>query len=327
MAVVAGVVAVTVAGLAFGEARSTPIGTGVVVINTNLAYQGGRAAGTGIVLSSSGEVLTNNHVIRGATTIRIVLPGTGRSYTAKVVGYDVTDDVAVLQASGATNLKTVVLGDSTKLKLGQAVRAVGNAGGTGSLVSASGKVTGLARSITVSDDQGGATRLTGLIETDAALQAGDSGGPLFNAAGDVVGMDTAASVGSGYRELASTDGYAIPTNKALAIAARIEGGKASATVHIGGTALLGVQLDTGRFADTASGAVIAGVLPGGPAAAAGLAPGDVITRFGGRAISSPGALGAMVLARKPGAHVSITYIDQAGATHKTTITLGSGPPQ
>src|SRR3954469_20519592 len=113
----AGVLAVGVgAGLAFAKPRAAPIGTGVVVIETDLAYASGRAAGTGMVLNSSGEVLTNNHVIRGATTIRVVVPGPGRSYTAKVVGYSVSGDVAVLQADGASNLQTVsVAGSAVKV--------------------------------------------------------------------------------------------------------------------------------------------------------------------------------------------------------------------
>ncbi len=147
--------ATVAAGFAFAQPRSTPIGTGVVVIDTNLAYQGGEAAGTGMVLAPSGEILTNNHVIRGATTIKVVVPGTGHSYTAKVIGYDVTDDVAVLQASAASNLKTVTLGTSSGLKIGQLVKAIGNAHGTGSLVKTVGQITGLSRTITVNDESGG----------------------------------------------------------------------------------------------------------------------------------------------------------------------------
>jgi S1-C subfamily serine protease len=188
--------ATVAAGLALASTRSPAIGTGFVVIDTNLAYQGEQAAGTGMVLTSSGEVLTNNHVIRGATTVKVVVPATGRSYSASVVGYDVSDDVAVLQASGASNLKTASLGSSSTVDVGEPVKAVGNAGGTGRLTSASGTVTGLARAITVNNDQGGSERLTGLIETNAAVRPGDSGGPLLNAGGQVVGMDTAASVGS-----------------------------------------------------------------------------------------------------------------------------------
>ena len=197
-AVAAAVAATVAAGLAFAETRPAPIGNGIVVIDTDLAYQNGQAAGTGMVLTSSGVVLTNNHVIRNATTIKVVVPSTGRSYSASVVGYDATDDVAVLQANDASNLKTVSLGNSADVRDGQSVTAVGNAGGTGSLTHASGKVTDVNRAITVSDDQGGSENLSGLIETNASVQPGDSGGPLLNAAGQVIGMDTAASTSQGY---------------------------------------------------------------------------------------------------------------------------------
>ena len=324
--VAAVLVAAVAAGLAYARTRSAPVGSGVVVIETNLGYEGGQAAGTGMVLTSSGEVLTNNHVIRGATTIKIVLPGTGRTYSAKVVGYDVSDDVAVLQARGASNLTTVSLGNSAVVKVGQAVKAVGNAGGTGSLTTASGAVTGLARAITVSDEQGGAEHLTGLLETNAALQAGDSGGPLFNAVGKVIGMDTAVSVsGYGYRQISESDGYAIPINKALTIARTIEKGQSTAKIHVGGTAFLGVEVVANGY--DGSGAAIAAVVDGSPAEAAGLARGDVVVTFAGRAVSSPTALTSLVLAQKPGGKVSLTYLDESSSSHATTVTIGSGPPQ
>jgi S1-C subfamily serine protease len=314
------------AGLAYAKTRPKPVGSGIVVIETNLAYEGGEAAGTGMVLTSSGEILTNNHVIRGATTIKIVVPGTSRGWNAKVVGYDVTDDVAVLQASGASNLKTASLGNSAAVKIGQAVKAVGNAGGIGSLTAARGTVTGLAQSITVSDDQGGSESLTRLIETDAALQPGDSGGPLFNASAKVIGMDTAASSGnSDFGELASGDGYAIPINKALAIAKQIETGRATATVHIGRTAFLGLEITAAGY--DGSGAAVANVVDGGPAANAGLVPGDVITSFAGHAVSTPSDLTSLVLAQKPGTRVSVVYIDNGGTSWTTSLAIGSGPPQ
>jgi S1-C subfamily serine protease len=317
--------ATVAAGLALAGTRSTTIGTGFVVIDTNLAYQGQEAAGTGMVMTSSGEVLTNNHVIRGATTIKVVVPATGRSYTASVIGYDVSDDVAVLQAVGASNLKTASLGDSSTVDVGQSVKAVGNAGGTGRLSSASGTVTGLSRTITVNDDQGGSERLTGLIETNAAVRPGDSGGPLLNAGGQVVGMDTAASVGYGGQQAATGDGYAIPITKALSIAGQIKSGDASATIHVGGTAFLGVEVTANSY--DGSGAVVASVVPGSPADAAGLISDDLITSFGGRAISSPAGLTALVMTEKPGTPIAATYVDQTGATQTTTVTLASGPPQ
>jgi S1-C subfamily serine protease len=207
------------------------------------------------------------------------------------------------------------------------VKALGNAGGTGSLSSAVGRITGLARSITVSDDSGGSEHLSGLFETNAPLRAGDSGGPLLNASGRVVGMDTAASVagGSGLGYAASADGYAIPIDEAHAIARRIEAGNASAAVHIGPTAFLGIQVAADAYGG--SGAVVEEVVQGSPAAAAGLAPGDLITAVGGRAIASPATLGSIVGAEQPGAHVTVAFVDQSGWRHSATVTLASGPPR
>jgi S1-C subfamily serine protease len=313
-------------GAAHAASRTTvkPIGTGVVVIDTNLAYQGGSAAGTGMVLTSSGEILTNNHVIAGATTIKVVIPRTTHTYTARVVGYNTTADVAVLQLKKASNLKTITIGDASKLIVGSRVTAVGNAGGTGTLLSAKGTVTGLNRSITVQADNGGTEQLSGLIETNAGLQPGDSGGPLLNSAGRAVGMDTAASTGFGFASTGSNDGYAIPIGKATTIAKQIVSGKSSATVHIGPTAFLGIQLQSAAFG---GGARIAGVVPGGPAATAGLVPGDVITAVAGNAVSDPSGIASIVLAHKVGDTITITYTDTSGAAQTVTVTLGDGPPQ
>jgi S1-C subfamily serine protease len=323
--VLTGVVALGIgAGLAFARGSKTaPIGTGVVVIDTNLAYQNAAAAGTGMVLSPSGEVLTNNHVIKGATTITVVVPRSGRSYAATVVGYDVSDDVAVLQLKGASNLKTVTT-STARLALGKAVTALGNAGGTGSLSSARGKITGLGKSITASDDQGSSELLKGLIETNAALQPGDSGGPLLDGSGRVVGMDTAASTGFGFQAVSrTTDSYAIPIAKALTIAKAIESGTASTTVHVGGTAFLGIQVESGGQA----GALIAGVVPTGPAASAGLAAGDVITAVDGHSVSSPTDVSSLILTETPGTTVTVGYTDQSGTSQTASVTLGSGPAQ
>jgi len=319
-----------VASVAFARSGGRPTGTGIVVIDTNLAYQGGEAAGTGMVLTSSGEILTNNHVIRGATSIKVVVPATGKRYTARVVGYDVSHDVAVLQATGASNLKTVSTGDSSKVKVGQRVTAIGNAGGTGKLTFASGKVVARSRSITVSDDEGGSERLARLIETNASVQPGDSGGPLETAGGKVIGMDTAASLGSGFRMTAAGNGFAIPINRALSIARQIENGTSASTVHVGGTAFLGVTLapaQSGPFGSGAAGALIEGILNGGGADAAGLTSGDVITSVDGHAISTADQVGSQLLAMHPGDQVSIGFTDQFGASQTVTVTLGIGPPQ
>jgi S1-C subfamily serine protease len=326
------------AGTAFGATKTSapPIGTGVVVIDTNLAYQDARAAGTGMVLTSSGEILTNNHVIQGATTIKVAVPGTKHSYTADVLGYDATRDVALLQLQHASNLETAGIGNSSALAVGDRVTAIGNANGTGKLTSAKGAVTGLHKSISVQDDNGGTEHLSSLIEVNAALQPGDSGGPLLNASGKVVGMDTAASTGSGLEFAAyeqSTDAYAIPINNAVTIAKQIAAGSSSATVHIGGTAFLGIEVSglqvdpaAGGNSAPAQGVTIAGVVSGGSAASAGLAQGDMITSLDGRAVTTSTSLQSVIQAHKPGDAVIVAYTDATGQDQSATVTLASGPP-
>ena len=220
---------------------------GLVDVVSTDGYQQATAAGTGIVLTSNGVVLTNNHVIDGATAIKVTDIGNGRTYTAKVVGYDASHDVAVLQLQNASGLTTASLGDSSSVKTGDSVVALGNAGGKGGTPSvAAGTVTGLNQSITASDELGGTSeQLTGLIETNANIQPGDSGGSLVNAYGQVIGIDTAASSGSQVQSQSSqtqtTQAYAIPINEAVSLAQQMEAGTTSADVHIGATAFLGVQ--------------------------------------------------------------------------------------
>jgi len=333
-------------GLAFAHGNQRRLGNGVVVIETNLGYEDGAAAGTGMVLSSSGEILTNNHVIKGATTIKVVVPGTGRSYTAKVVGYDVSADVAVLKAQHASSLKTISLGDSSNLGVGEAVTALGNAGGTGRLTPAKGTITGLGKTITASDGGSNGELLNGLIETDAGVRPGDSGGPLLNKAGQAIGMDTAASTsaGSPYASETASDAYAIPIDQALSIVHQIESGRGSSDVHIGGTPFLGIEVgpvdtgygygygdsgygDGGYAPSESAGAQIASVVPNAPAAAAGLEAGDVITAIDGRTVASPSAVTSALLTEKPGARVSVAYTDPYGTSRTTTVTLADGPAQ
>lgn len=175
------------------------VSPGLVNINTVLGYEGARAAGTGIVLTPDGEVLTNHHVVQGATEISVENVGNGKTYSATVVGYDDNHDIAVLKLKDASGLQTAKIGDSSTVKVGDDVVGIGNAGGKGGTPSyAAGDVTALNQSITATDESGqNPENLTGLIATDANIQAGDSGGPLANAAGEVIGVDTAGSGGNG----------------------------------------------------------------------------------------------------------------------------------
>ena len=296
---------------AIAATREAPIGAGVVVINTNLRLEDTAAAGTGMVLTSSGRILTNNHVIAGATTIRVVVPNTTHRYAARVVGYDIADDVAVLQLRGAKNLRTVTIGSSATLRVGASVTAVGNSGGIGRLLSVHGRVIRLRKSVTVQNDSGERHRLTGLIETSAALRPGDSGGPLLDSAGWVVGIDTAASP-FGHRA------YAIPIATATRVTKQIVTGKASARVHIGATAFLGVQVQ---------GTTVADVVPGSPAEAAGLKPGDVLISIGGKRVTGAAGITSAVLAHKPGQVVTVVYTDETGTRRTARVRLATGPPQ
>jgi S1-C subfamily serine protease len=291
--------------------------TGIVDVFTTLGYQSGTAAGTGIIVTPGGEVLTNNHVIRGATAIRVVDVTTHRSYSATVVGYTIPGDVAVLQLAHASHLKTIPFGSSSTLKVGQPVTAAGNAGGTGGKPHlARGAITALHQSIVASDDAGGSEQLTNLIRTSADVQPGDSGGPLLSATGRVVGIITAGGSGG--------SGWAIPINTVRALAAQIVAGNASVAIHIGPTAFLGV---TPTDAPNGGGAQIQSVVPGSPAEASGLAQGDVITSLNGVAIGSSADLRTAVVALTPGTTVDIAWTDPTGATTTTQITPASGPPQ
>jgi S1-C subfamily serine protease len=320
------IAAAVVAAIGFSQhASAATIRTGVVDVTTNLAYQNASAAGTGIVLTASGEVLTNNHVIRGATTIRVIDPSTGRSYAADVVGYSVANDVAVLQLTGASHLHPVALGNSSTVKVGQRVTAVGNAGGVGGRPSAAtGKVTGVGLSIVASDGGGISEQLTGLIRVDAALQPGDSGGPLLNASGRVIGMDTAGS--STLAAYAPREGYAIPINRALVLAKQIVAGHSSATVHVGSTPFIGISV--GPPADPSiAGLQVVQVVPGTAAEQAGIGAGDTLTSVNGQPVGSYDSLTGLLLRYNAGASLTIAWIDQTGATQTATIVTGSGPPQ
>jgi S1-C subfamily serine protease len=235
------------------RAIANAVEPGVVDIQSNLQYVGGTAEATGMVISSNGLVLTNNHVIVDTTGLTATLVSTGQKFTAKWLGYDKTDDVSVIQLEGASGLRTVPLGNSSTVKQGDSVVAIGNAegvGGTPTVVT--GSITQLNQTITASDDLGGSETLHGMLQTDANIQEGDSGGPLVSASGKVIGMDTAASSGSFGNQGGSTIGFAIPINKALSIAHQIINGQGSATVKIGPSGFIGVLVPSQKASTLSS---------------------------------------------------------------------------
>ena len=309
-------------------AIATRVDPGIVDINTAIDAVGGqpptaRAAGTGMVLTSSGEVLTNNHVVAGATTITVTVTSSGQTYPASVIGVDPPDDVALLQLQGASGLATVSLADSSTVSLGQKVAAIGNALGRGGTPSITGgAVTALRQSISVRDDSGRPEQLHNLIQTDAEISPGDSGGPLVNASGQVVGMITAGAK-TQPNQTTSETGYAIPINDAIAIVNKIQGGQSSDRIIIGPAGFLGVAVQ-GVDAATASrlgvngGAQVIQVVPGTPAQSAGISVGAVITSVGGRSIDAPDQLGPAIYIHKPGERVSITWVDGSGS-HTTLV--------
>jgi S1-C subfamily serine protease len=295
----------------------------VVDVDTVLKYQQSEAAGTGIVLTAAGEILTNNHVVEGATSISVTVVATGKSYVATVVGTDASHDVAVLQLKGASGLTPAHLGTSGHVAVGDAVTAVGNAGGRGGTPTvATGQVTALGQSITATDDLGGhVEQLTNLIQVDAPLQPGESGGPLYDAKGEVIGMDTAGSAIRRSRTR-STEGFAIPIDDALAVAKRIETGQSGGGVVIGSPGFLGVGV---QDATTRSGAEVTQIVSGSPAAAIGLQVGDVLVGVDGKTITSADTVAGALQAHHAGDAVKVAWVDQSGGQHSATATLIEGP--
>jgi S1-C subfamily serine protease len=321
--------------------------------------QGVEAKGTGIVLTANGEILTNNHVINGATSISVTDIGNGKTYTATVVGYDETQDIAVLQLSGASGLTTANIGDSSTVAVGDSVTALGNAGGVGGTPSvATGTVTALNQSITASDESSGSSeQLSGLIETNAPIQAGDSGGPLVNSHGQIVGIDTAASTNyqfggtggngnngyggyGGYGNSGSgdsgssdngsssagsaTEGFTIPIDTATTIARQIEAGDGSSVIHIGATAFIGLEIDT--QSSQTSGVLIEGTASGSPAAAAGITGDDLITAINGQSVTTGTQISEALIGQHPGDKITITWTNgETGQSQTATITLATGP--
>jgi len=290
-------------------------------IDTVIHYQHAIGAGTGIVLDPSGVVLTNFHVVQSADNIGATVGG--HQFPADLVGYDRHHDVAVLQLRGAGGLPTAPIGDSTQVLTGQPVVALGNADGTGSqLTRESGQVVGLGRSINAQDSlTGSAEQVTGLIQFAAPVRAGDSGGPVLNEAGQVVGMTTAATLN--YKMGPGGQGFAIPINQALAIAGQIRSHNPSDSVHIGPPTLLGVGVTSADQHTDLPGVLIHEVINGGPAQQAGMMPGDVLVSVDAVSVNSATALTSVLDRHYPGELVDLFWIDRAGQQHTGKALLTS----
>lgn len=309
------------------------------VVDVTWTYQGQTSAGTGIILTSSGEVLTNNHVVAGSVQLTVQVAGTGPKYQAKVLGTDVTQDVALIQIEGGSGFHAAKIGNSNDNRVGEPVVAIGNALALpGPPTVTEGSITALGRSITASDSASGLSeKLSGMIQVDAPLEPGNSGGPLVDASGQVIGMNTAAQTGGG--QSTTSVGFSIPINHALSIASQIQKGRSSSTIQIGAPAFLGIEGQDVPPAGSAgvggygynppvrSGALVYAVIPGTPAASAGLTAGDVITSFNGQSISSVSDLSSAIHQDKPGDKATIGWVDLSGNSHSATITLAAGPAE
>lgn len=310
------------------SAVAAAVSKGLVDVVTTIGFDGAQGAGTGIILSADGLVLTNHHVVTGATSIRATSIGNGTTYDATVVGYDSTHDVAVLRLKGASGLTVAPLGSSSSVQVGDEVVAVGNAGGVGGTPSAvAGTVRALGEQITVQDERDGSPRrLNGLIRFDAAIAPGDSGGAVVDEAGKVVGMVTAGSSSAGSGDPAAmVDGYAVPIDQARSIAQQIIDGRSSSTVHIGENGFLGVQVAPDLPLGSTAGARVAGVVPGSPAERAGIRTGDVVTAVDGDAVVSATALHDVMSNHEPGDRVLVAWADANGTKHSAHVSLASGP--
>jgi putative serine protease PepD len=261
--------------------------------------------GSGFVYDTAGHIITNDHVVDGARSVTVRFAN-GKSYAAKVVGTDPSTDVAVLKIDApASQLHPLTLGDSSTVQVGDGVIAIGSPFGLVNSVS-TGIVSALDRTISSPNNDA----IVGAIQTDAAINHGNSGGPLLDTNGDVIGVNSQIDSSSGGNDGV---GFAVPVNTVQRIATElISSGKAE---H----AFLGVSITSGG-----GGARVTGVRPGSPAAKAGLKAADVIIRAAGRPVGSATDLRVAIDAQKPGAHVTVTY-RRSGSSHSVSVTLVSRP--
>jgi S1-C subfamily serine protease len=288
---------------------------GVVLIEAQTSS--GLAAGTGMILSADGKVLTNYHVVAGSEKLSVTVADSGDTYSATVLGFDQTKDVALLQLKDASGLTTVKT-DTTTPSVGAEIAAVGNAEGGGVLVKASGEVTDTNQDLTVSSDSpwGNTEDLSGLIQTDADAVPGDSGGPMFDSDNEVIGMTTAGSTREG-------TSYAVPIATALAVVDQVETGQDAGTVRVGPAGYLGIKVADAEKGG--SGKTITSVVEDSPAARAGVTAGSRLTKVGDATIRSSTNLATVIRALEPGERVTIEWTAPNGSHKEATVTLGSSP--
>ena len=312
------------------QAIAAKVDPAIVDINTIVGSS--QAAGTGMIISSNGQILTNNHFVDGSTSIQVTIAGHSQPYTAHVIGAAPSSDIAVIKVDGVSGLPTVSFASSSSVNVGDPIVALGNALGQGGTPDVSqGTVTALDQTITASEGNGKSEQLSGLIQSDATIYPGDSGGPLVNASGQVIGMITAGNV-QGFRSSASNVNYAIASDTLLSVANQIRSGQASAGIIYGQVGYIGVNVETIDASsasqlglNVSSGALVRSVVSGSPAAAAGITRNSVITSVGGATVTGVDSLGTAIRAHKPGERVSVTWVNQNG-THTATLTLGGVNP-
>lgn len=309
------------------EQLTAQVSPTVVTIAANFGRFG--VAGTGFVVDPDGVVLTNFHVIEEASDVTAVHQGNGLIYEASVLGYDKSRDLAVLQLATAYDLPVASIGSSANVAVGDPVTAVGNADGAGTLVPAPGRVVALDRKVTAQSSMDGSrNELSGMIQIDADVRAGDSGGPLLDAWGNVIGVD-AAGLSDEARETQAPEAYAIPIDDAIAVLDQVREGRSGGTVHVGPTPYLGIgvrDVSTFRSSGPSRGAYVSSVQYDSPAERTGLVRGDVIVSFDGRPVQNSDELTAAMIGRRPGETVGLEWVTEQGVRQQRDVTLERGSP-
>jgi S1-C subfamily serine protease len=289
----------------------------IVDVNTTAQETNGYAytAGTGMIVTSDGFIVTNNHVVESATRITVTIAHHAKRLRATFVGADPADDVAVIKVQDLSDLPTVKFGNSADASLGEPVVAIGNALGKGGTpATTSGTILALNRSIAAADElQQSAEQLSGMIEASSAIQPGNSGGPLLDDQAQVIGMNTADDGGR-------STAFAIPIDRVAEIVSLIEHGRSGPGVVMGLQAFLGMAVQD----VPAQGVLVTRIIDGDPAAKAGVEPGDVIVAFNGQNVANAADLRTLVTAQRVGAVATLAYTSSAG-TRTQRLTLAAGP--